>query len=450
MITLKDAYDRFRKTPATDKVGNTNVIKRFGGILNEDDGPIYGISHEIFHIKKIWLPDCARSGLNVLVTGEPGVGKGLIAKEIHAFAQVHEKREIPFVKVNCSAFADGDVDGILFGDNEKSFYNKVKGGFLFLDEISLLDSHLLGKLSRRLECADICERDNSLRTRIVATTNSPEKIRKDLFWRFHERIDIPPLAKRRLDIFFIINGLLNNHPLLKRGKASEWLFTPATILNILFSKWDGNVGGLKNAIDIAAARYSDAPKGMPKFFTCRNIGTGVDVLNLQSSRYDLWRNLSIVVRSDSRGKQLIPVEPLIRSEVKNFSALKNFGEDKDVPCLNCAEALEFATICYEHIINDLRPSEDAESRLYMLETAALPLPKIMRWKYDENGNIRQEGTNRGIDFSGMTAEMAYGAYLSALRDRCPTITMACKISGISKTTIEKDLKQHNIRQYKEE
>ncbi|MHC4871115.1 MAG: sigma 54-interacting transcriptional regulator [Planctomycetota bacterium] len=448
MITLDQAYENLKKNLNTGKSSARPAVKNFSDILTEDSGPLYGFSHDIFHIKKIWLPDCARSGLNVLITGAPGTGKGLVAEGIHAFAQNNEQKNIPFVRVNCAALADEESGVGIFDNSENSWYAKAKGGFLFLDEISELDSHVLGRLMRVLEFSSNYDADFSSRTRIIAATNSPEKIRKDLFWRFQEHINLPSLAKRRLDVFFIIFGLLNNHKLLQKGGASEWLFTPATLLNILFSQWEGNVGELKNAIDIAAARYSKAPAGMPKFFTCRNTGTSVDVLNLPNSRYDLWRNLSISVRDTARGRELIPTEPLLRSEIKDFSVLRSLGEDKDVPCLTCAEALEFAAICYEQLSDDSESYEGAESRLYMLDTSLPPLPAIMRWRYGRFGNIRPDGEVGGIDFSGMSADSAYKAYLEALRDRCPTMSMACEISGISDTTLRRHFKDNNIRQYK--
>lgn len=449
MITLKDAYDSFRKNiTASPKEATATDIKSFADILDEDGGPLFGLSHDIFHIKKIWLPDCARSKLNVLISGEPGTGKGLLAAGIHAFAQQHEKKNLPFVRVNCTAFTEEKSDINIFDNTENCWYARARGGFLFLDEISELDSHIMGQLMRVLESfADGGAARHDM-PRIIATTNCPDKIRKDLFWRFQEHLTLPSLARRRLDIFFVIYGLLNNHRLLPKGKAGEWLFTPSTILSILFSKWEGNVGELKNAIDIAASRYENVPENMPKFFTCRNTGGSVDILNLPNAKYDLWRNLSLAVRETPRGKQFIPVEPKDRSEIKDFSVLRSLGTDEEVPCLNCAEALEFAAICYEQLADDTEFYQSAESRLYMIDASVPPLPVIMRWRYNRQGNIRPDGEVGNIDFSGMTADQAYKAYLEALRDRCPTMAMASEISGISDTTLRRHFKDHNIRQYK--
>jgi len=66
---------------------------------------------------------------------------------------------------------------------------------------------------------------------------------------------------------------------------------------------------------------------------------------------------------------------------------------------------------------------------------------------DENGNIRKEDERWSVDFSGMTADQAYEAYLIALRERCSTMAQAMQMSGLSDTTLRRHFKEHDIRQY---
>ena len=83
MITLEQAYTAYKKRlPASSAGGEEARERSFEEILQQDTGPLYGISHEAFDLKRIWIPDAARSALHILVTGAIGTGKSLVAQEI--------------------------------------------------------------------------------------------------------------------------------------------------------------------------------------------------------------------------------------------------------------------------------------------------------------------------------------------------------------------------------
>ncbi|MBN1257153.1 MAG: sigma-54-dependent Fis family transcriptional regulator [Planctomycetes bacterium] len=456
MITLKEAYDRFKQKHevASGKVSAETIVS-FEKLLQQDTGPLYGISHEVFHIKKVWIPDAARSGMHLLITGETGTGKDLVAAQIQALVEKTIGKQTPFLRVNCAATSPEEMELGLFGDvsnKRKGIFELAEGGCVFLDEISELDEKTLARLLRVLQSGSFLPAGGNqrltLKARVIATTNQHEWLREDLFWRFPEHIHLPPLSKRRLDVFFILYGLLNQHPLLESGKAMAWLLTPSTLLTMLFSPWPGNVGELKNAVDMAAARYRNAPPEMPRFFTCRSATDGPDILMLPKPKYDLWRHLSRSVRETKRGRELVPAELPDRSTINDYSTLRSLGTDDIIPCYNCAEALEFSTMLYELLDDDSQAFDCVESRVYTANASRPPLPLAMRWRYDEDGNIRKEDERWSVDFSGMTSEQAYEAYLIALRERCATMAQAMQMSGLSDTTLRRHFKEHDIRQYK--
>jgi DNA-binding NtrC family response regulator len=464
MQTLSEVYERLRaRVGATAQERRPEPIGSFEELLRRDSGPLYGVSHDIYHAKRVWIPDCARSGLDLLILGESGTGKELIAGLVRQVAQQEAGRELPLVRVDCEALAPETFLASLCGQAESEFTNlpaggrgwlgQGAGGFVLFDEIGALEDWMLGRLLQIMERRQYrplgATEPRPVEARVLATTNRIDRLRSDLLWRFPEQIHIQPLRRRRLDIFFLLHGLLDRHPLLEAGRGLEWLLTPTTLLNLLFSRWRGNVGQLCNAVDTAAARYRKAPPEMPRFFTCRPGPDDPAVLTQTMPRYDLWRHLAALVRdSGERGRELVPAEPPDRSEVTDHAVLRSLGSEETVPCFNLAEALEFATLAYEALDEDNPAYECAEARVYTVEAAHPPLPPALRWLYDEEGDRVRPAERWGADFTGLSAEEAYRAYLVALRERCGTMTEAAEKSGLSDTTLRRHFKEHGIRQYK--
>ena len=202
----------------------------------------------------------------VLITGESGVGKELVARAIHRRS---DRRGSPFIPVNCGAIPENLLESELFGHRKGSFTDAVQDrrglfeeadqGSLFLDEIGELPLGLQVKLLRVLEDGKIRRlgetRDIAVDVRIIAATHrdlmaetKAGRFREDLFYRLNVLpINVPPLRERREDIPLLIEHFIsrNNRRL---GTNTQGLDTEARRLLYEYS-WPGNVRELENTIE---------------------------------------------------------------------------------------------------------------------------------------------------------------------------------------------------------
>ncbi|MBS0184482.1 MAG: sigma-54-dependent Fis family transcriptional regulator [Nitrospira sp.] len=205
----------------------------------------------------------------VLICGESGVGKELVARAIHCNGLRSGR---PFLAVNCSALTDSLAESELFGHEKGAFtgalsrhlglFEQANGGTLFLDEIADLPMPLQAKLLRVLDSQEIrrigSEKTFHVDVRILAATHRSLKsevkegrFREDLFFRLHVvQIDIPPLRERADDIPQLAEAYLQG--LVREGKARGKQFSQATIELLKRYRWPGNVRELQNAIAHAA------------------------------------------------------------------------------------------------------------------------------------------------------------------------------------------------------
>ena len=202
----------------------------------------------------------------ILIQGESGTGKDLIAKAIHYESSRHEK---PFVAINCSAIPETLMEAELFGHEKGAFtdakqmkkglFEAADGGTLFLDEIGELSSLLQAKLLRVLEDQVIRRvggiRDMQVDVKVIAASNRDlEKavregqFRHDLYYRLAIiAIFIPPLRDRKEDILPLVNFFIDRYN--RRFKKSIRGITDETRSLILSHNWPGNVRELKNTIE---------------------------------------------------------------------------------------------------------------------------------------------------------------------------------------------------------
>ncbi len=204
----------------------------------------------------------------VLLHGETGTGKELIARAIH---KLSSRRERPFIPVNCAAIPSGLLESELFGHEKGAFTGALmqkKGRFeladrgsLFLDEIGDISLELQPKLLRAVQEQEF-ERLGSARTievdvRIIAATHRDlgcmireEKFREDLFYRLNVfPIEIPPLRHRREDIPLLVNYFVSN---LCRRMRKEITSIPIEAMEFLANNpWKGNVRELANFLERA-------------------------------------------------------------------------------------------------------------------------------------------------------------------------------------------------------
>ncbi len=214
------------------------------------------------HIERI-----ARSEATVLVTGETGTGKELIARHIHTVSG----RKGPFIAVNCGAFSESLIDAELFGHESGAFtgasqsrsgwFEAANGGTLFLDEIGDLPMALQVKLLRVLQERQVVRLGSrkavSLDVRLVAATNidlaravAAQHFRADLYYRLSvASVRLPPLRERPADIVPLARHFLSVY----RGRLhlEEVSLSPESQAALLHYSWPGNIRELENVIHFA-------------------------------------------------------------------------------------------------------------------------------------------------------------------------------------------------------
>lgn len=208
---------------------------------------------------------CANSDYSVMITGETGVGKGMLARIIH---QLSQRSKAPFVAVNMPAFSQNLFEDDFFGhmrgaytgavSDKQGFFEAARGGTLFLDEITELAPNIQGKLLRvieekefyRLGSTDIVHVDLrflSASNRDVDKMVSSDEFRGDLYFRLNEyHIHIPPLRRRPKDILPLARHLLKLHA-TKNNKKIKML-EPALEESLQRHRFPGNVRELENII----------------------------------------------------------------------------------------------------------------------------------------------------------------------------------------------------------
>jgi DNA-binding NtrC family response regulator len=224
----------------------------------------------------------ARSSIPVLITGESGVGKEVIARALHGASDRTGK---PFVAVNCGALPANLVESILFGHEKGSFtgahdkhlgkFAEANGGTLFLDEIGELPLDMQVKLLRALQEGEIdpvgSKRSVKVDVRIVSATNrdlsgavAAGTFREDLFYRLNVfPIEAPALRDRRDDIPALIDHFVARFN-AEEGKRIMGA-SPETLALLTAFDWPGNVRQLENTI-YRAIVLADAPFLQPHDF----------------------------------------------------------------------------------------------------------------------------------------------------------------------------------------
>jgi two-component system response regulator PilR (NtrC family) len=210
----------------------------------------------------------AQSNSTVMVTGESGTGKELVAQAIHHESQ---RRQGPFVSVNCGAIPEGLLESELFGHVRGAFTGAVsstqglfataEGGTLFLDEVTELPSAVQVKLLRAIQEREIRRvgdtRDVKVDVRIIAASNrnlaravADGLLREDLFYRLNViPIHLPPLRERRADIPLLVAHFL--HKLGREMGKKVTGLTPEAMAVLEAYHWPGNIRELENVIERA-------------------------------------------------------------------------------------------------------------------------------------------------------------------------------------------------------
>ena len=284
----------------------------------------------------------ARANIPILITGESGVGKEVIARAIQGAS---ERAGRPFITVNCGAIAENLVESILFGHEKGSFtganskhmgkFQEAHTGTLFLDEVGELPLEMQVKLLRVLQEGEVdpigSKRPVSVDVRIISATNrdlakavAAGTFREDLFYRLNVfPITVPPLRERREDIPALVNHFI------KRFNAQERLSvngaTSDTLELLKSYDWQGNVRQLENTI-FRAMILSDGHMLQPQDFPqisglAVNISAQTsDPLNILADTQSLTDEAVSVLDRDGHLRTLEDIErDLIQFAIENYS-----------------------------------------------------------------------------------------------------------------------------------
>ena len=248
------------------------------------------------------LESVADSGATILITGETGTGKELVARSVHFNGN---RKNRPFVKVNCSAIPEGLLESELFGHEKGAFthatsrrvgkFEHANGGTVFLDEVADIPKSIQVKLLRVLEQKEF-ERVGSNETihvnvRVIAATNcdpvkaaADGRLREDLYHRLNViPVELPPLRQRRGDVPLLAEHFLDKFNELRRTASArgqgrdrkDQTLSPEAVRILAAYEWPGNVREMENllerlsiVVESSVIRPSDLPEQMKNAANC--------------------------------------------------------------------------------------------------------------------------------------------------------------------------------------
>jgi DNA-binding NtrC family response regulator len=233
-------------------------LGRFGRMIGAS-APMQAVYDQVLKV--------ARTGATVLVTGETGTGKELVAETLH---ELSERSDGPFVPLNCGAISPNLIESELFGHEKGSFtgaterrfgcFERADGGTLFLDEITEMSADLQVKLLRALESSTVQRVGGNnaipVDVRVIAATNrdphpavADGSLREDLLYRLLVfPIHMPPLRSRDDDLDLLADYFLAQH---NRRSGTHKELTRAARERLRHHSWPGNVRELRNVVERA-------------------------------------------------------------------------------------------------------------------------------------------------------------------------------------------------------
>jgi transcriptional regulator with GAF, ATPase, and Fis domain len=256
---------------------------------NEAFGKMMGRAvpmRRIFYLAETYSP----SDATIMITGETGTGKEILAEEIHNHSP---RRDKPFIVIDCAAISKELIESELFGHVKGAFtganadrqgaFELADDGTVFLDEIGDLSPDLQPKLLRVLEKREIrrvgCNKVRKINVRIISATNrnlanevNESRFREDLYYRLSVvHLELPPLRRRRDDLPLLVKRFLTD--LHGEGAIAQLADFDRTMEVLKRHEWPGNVRELRNLIELAF--YSERrPVDLSAFLSLGNLRSG--------------------------------------------------------------------------------------------------------------------------------------------------------------------------------
>jgi DNA-binding NtrC family response regulator len=318
-----------------------NSLRRALSTMSGGSAPVFqspSVQNVVRTIERV-----APSDVTILITGESGSGKEVIADLIHSLSSRAKNR---IIKVNCAALPRELIESELFGSKKGAFtgsnsdreglFRQAEGGTLFLDEISEMPIDTQSKLLRVLQDQEVrpVGGTSSYKTncRIIAATNrKPEeaikdgKLREDLFYRISAiSVYLPPLRERRDDIMPLANSFLRRYA----AQANRTLrgFTPQAVERLTSFEWPGNVRQLQNEIQRAVllsegpeVNVTDLSISEIKFIPTEGHDTGFTLLE------GVERNAIIQMLKETNGNKLETAKRLGIGRQTLYNKIKAYG-----------------------------------------------------------------------------------------------------------------------------
>ncbi len=274
------------KAIGSSELQQENILLKEQLSINLKRKNLIGKSKKILEILDL-IKKVAHLNITVLIEGETGSGKELVAQMIHENSPRCKNK---FVPINCGAVPDSLLESLLFGhakgsftgatSDNKGFFEEANHGTLFLDEIAETSASFQIKLLRVLQEKKIRKvgdnKDIPIDVRIIAATNrhlekevAENNFREDLYYRLNVvRIVVPPLRERKDDIPLLAVHFLKNF--VKNNNLPEHNFSHKTIELLQKEYWQGNVRELQNVVEHAAVMSSEriiTPEDLPEYIT---------------------------------------------------------------------------------------------------------------------------------------------------------------------------------------
>lgn len=303
---------------------------------NKADGPdetIIGRSSAMQSVFKM-VGRASRGDAPVLITGESGAGKEIVAGAIHKFSK---RSGSEFVAINCAAIPENLLESELFGHEKGSFtgahslrkgrFEQCDGGTLFLDEIGDMPIHTQSKILRTLQSGEFSRvggnENLTADVRILAATNKDlefcvktGEFREDLFYRLNVvRVHIPPLRQRIEDIKLLAEFFLKRNA--KQKKAPKLRLSSESIELLEAYHWPGNVRELENTL-YRASLLSTADVLLPKDIPLGSLDSD-NISNSQNLKSKIKESINTLKKASAKK----PLMPWIETEFAKSSFLEH-------------------------------------------------------------------------------------------------------------------------------